>query len=339
MQKSEKFENIFLLTAEDIYSSISIRFVFFSEKTLDYRCIMKLKIDQTRSQADPFIFQDGDTYYLYVTGTNGGEGYSSKDIFGEWKYEGIVAQANGAERYWAPCVIKIDETYYMYVSFVLGEEFEYLHVFKSSSPLGPFMHPKKLFNYFSIDPHVVQTKSGLFLIYSIDDDHAEKAGTRILIDKFIDPYTLEYNPVEKVSPTLKEEKNTLKSGEKEWYTIEGGFYFQEGEWQYLMYSGGAYQLDEYHIGYCAKKTLEGDLRKVDFVKNTHNGAFAPVMIKNQIEEGTGHHSVMKLGDEYYAVYHARDYATDGETSRRTARIARLIVKDGEIVCPYHGDKL
>lgn len=300
---------------------------------------MKLKIDQTRSQADPFIFQDGDTCYLYVTGREGVELYSTKDVFGEWKYQGIVAQVNGAECFWAPCVIKIDGTYYMYVSFVFGEEFEYLHVFKSSSPIGPFTHPKKLFNHFSIDPHVVQTDSGFFLIYSIDDDNAEKAGTRILIDKFIDPYTLEYAPVEKVFPTLKEERNSVKSGEKEWYTIEGGFYFREGEWQYLMYSGGAFQMDEYHIGYCRAKTSESDLRKVNFTKVTDNGTFAPVMIKNEIEEGTGHHSVIKLGVEYYAVYHARDYANGKNQPQRTARIARLIVENGQILCPQHGEKL
>lgn len=297
---------------------------------------MKLKIDQSRSQADPFIFQDGDRYYLYVTGADGVEAYSAKDIFEEWNYEGIVAQVKGAKSYWAPCIIKVDGVYYLYVSFIFGEEFEYLYVFKGKSPLGPFTEPKKLFNHFSIDPHVVQTESGLFLVYSIDDYDAERAGTRILIDKFIDPYTLEYAPVEKVSPTLKEERNTLKSTENEWYTIEGGFWFQEGEWQYLMYSGGAYQLDEYHIGYACAKTTESDLRKVEFVKHLRDGKFAPVMIKNGIEEGTGHHSVIKLNGEYYAVYHARDYLPNG---KRTARIARLIVQDGQIICPQHGDNL
>lgn len=300
---------------------------------------MKLKIDATRSQADPFIFQDGDRFYLYVTGTDGVEAYSAQALFGEWKYEGIVAQVQDGKGYWAPCVIKIDETYYMYVSFVLGEEFEYLYVFKASSPLGPFTCPKKLFNHFSIDPHAVQTESGLFLVYSIDDDNAEKAGTRIVIDRLLDPYTPEYKPVEKVVPTLPEEKNTVKSGEKDWYTIEGGFWFTEGDWQYLMYSGGAYQLDEYHIGYTVAKTSEGDLRKVDFVKTTENGSFAPVMIKNAEEEGTGHHSVIKWDGGYYAIYHARDYASNGAPTMRTARIARLFVENGRIICLHHGDEL
>lgn len=300
---------------------------------------MKLKIDETRSQPDPFIFEDEGKYYLYVTATEGVEAYSADDIFGEWKFERIVAKVDGADRYWAPCVLKFDEKYYLYVSFVKGEEFEYLHVFSGDSPLGDFGNPKKLFNHFSIDPHVVQTEGGLFLIYSIDDPQAEKAGTRIMIDRLLDPYTPEYNPKEKVSPTLKEERNTVKSGESEWYTIEGGFWFREGEWQYLMYSGACYQLDEYHIGYAAARTDETDLTKVNFTKYLKNGKFSPVMIKNEVEEGTGHHSVIKLNGEYYAIYHARDYGKNGERLNRTARIARLNVKDGEITCPYHGDKL
>ena len=254
---------------------------------------MKLKIDETKQQPDPFIFQDGDTYYLYVTGSEGVGVYSTKDIFEVWNFEGILAQTEGARNFWAPCVIKIDGVYYMYVSFVRGDEFEYLHVFSGSTPLGPFTMSKKLFHHFSIDPHVVETEEGLFLIYSIDDEKAEKAGTRILIDKMLDPLTPEYKPIEKVSPTLKEELNLVKSTESEWYTIEGGFWFREGEWQYLMYSGASYESDAYHIGYCAAKTTENDLRKVDFSKHLQNGKFAPVIIKNATEEGTGHHNMIE----------------------------------------------
>ena len=50
------------------------------------------------------------------------------------------------------------------------------------------------------------------------------------------------------------------------------------------------------------------------------------LIKNDVEEGTGHHSVIKHKGEYYAIYHARTY---GE-KYRTARVCKLIVKDGLI---------
>ena len=72
---------------------------------------MKLKINpQNKSQPDPFIFADGDKFYLYVTAGDGVEAYESNDIFGEWKYIGIVTEINPERKnYWAPSVIMIIE--------------------------------------------------------------------------------------------------------------------------------------------------------------------------------------------------------------------------------------
>ena len=143
----------------------------------------------------------------------------------------------------------------------------------------------------------------------------------------IDPYTPENKPVEKIVPTFDQEIYTpAYKDDFRWHTIEGAFWFQEGDYQYVMYSGGCYQDDTYHVGYSSAKTFEQDLRKVEYEKFTKDGKFFPVLIKNDYEEGTGHHSVIKLNDEYYAIYHARDY---GDT-HRTARICKLIVKDGSI---------
>ena len=128
---------------------------------------------------------------------------------------------------------------------------------------------------------------------------------------------------------------------KDWHTIEGAFWFQEGDWQYVMYSGGCYENDSYHIGYAAAKTTEPDLKKVDLLKHTDGGKFDPVLIKNGFEEGTGHHSVIKYKGEYYAIYHARDIgALDGGYSeQRTARVCKLHVKDGIITAERYPDRV
>ena len=102
-------------------------------------------------------------------------------------------------------------------------------------------------------------------------------------------------------------------------------------WQYVMYSGGCYQDDTYHIGYAAAKTTEQDLTQVEYTKATDNGKFLPVLIKNEIEEGTGHHSVIRLGNSFYAIYHARDYDADKTREARTARVCQLLVADGVIL--------
>ena len=143
-------------------------------------------------------------------------------------------------------------------------------------------------------------------------------------------------PKEVIVPTFDEEiyqKNRMGDG-RDWHTIEGPFWFKEGEWQYVMYSGGCFENDTYHIGYAAAKSDETDLRKVDFIKNTNNGRFYPLIIKNEFEEGTGHNSVIKYKGEYYAVYHGRDYSDKNRAAleeARVARICRLIVSNGTIV--------
>jgi len=57
-----------------------------------------------------------------------------------------------------------------------------------------------------------------------------------------------------------------------------------------------------------------------------------VLFRNGFEEGVGHHSVICLDGQYYAVYHGRDVVPDPalKGDRRTARICKLNVKDGVI---------
>lgn len=296
---------------------------------------MKLSFDVNKYQPDPFIFEDEGMLYLYVTGVKGVEAYSAQELFGIWKYEGVVTQFEKGKDFWAPSVIKYDDMYYMYVSCVNDMVNEFMYVAKSRHPLGPFTEEKCLYNYFSIDSHIVHTDAGLFLWYAKNNTESEKVGTRVYLDKLADPYTPEGSPKEVIIPDFDEEifeRNMFGDG-RDWYTIEGPFWFMEGEWQYVMYSAGCYQNDTYHIGYSAARTTETDLKKIDFIKATNNGRFSPVLIKNEFEEGTGHHSVIKYKGEYYAIYHGRDYTeiTDAEyTEQRTARVCRLIVDDGKI---------
>ena len=316
---------------------------------------MKLKFaGKKRAQPDPFIFEDGGRYYLYVTAGKGVEAYSAADPFGEWQFEGVVASIPGCAAYWAPCAIRVGERVYLYFSCSsegtdgYGEGmFENLHVMSAKTPLGPFENPKRLFERFSIDAHVVETKAGLFLWYAEDNTDPEngRIGTRVYVDRLLDPVTPAHQPKEAVIPTCDEEifmRNRFGDG-RDWHTIEGAFWFREGEWQYVMYSGACYENETYHIGYAAAKSDEEDLTKVDFVKHTKDGAFDPVMIKNGFEEGVGHHSVLKLGGEYYAVYHGRDLCAPGEDGlkgdRRTARICRLSVKDGVITAERFEDRV
>ncbi len=300
---------------------------------------MKLNFNVTgKTQPDPFVFRDDDgKFYLYCTGIDGIHAYSSDSLTGLWTYEGIILKIPYKDRfgdeYWAPSMTKLDGKYYLYFSYHFPGMFEHMHVAVSEKPLGPFGEITRLYKRFTIDSHVVKTDAGLFLWYAEDDVNAERAGTRIFIDKLIDPMTPANICKEVISPTYDEEITGVRN-DRPWHTVEGPFWFKEGEWQYVMYSGGAFTDDTYHIGYAAAKTDEADLTKIDFVKFTDNGKFKPTMFRNEVEEGVGHHSVIKVDGQYYAIYHARDGASNsggGEyTEARTARICKLHVKDGII---------
>ncbi len=305
---------------------------------------MKLRFNVTdKTQPDPFIFEDDGKFYLYVTALDGVEAYEADDFLGEWRYCGVVTRFDGATEYWAPSVIRLEDTYYMYVSCIRNGNFEYMHVASAKSPLGPFGNEKCLYNRFSIDSHMVKTEKGLYLWYAEDNLTRDLVGTRIYVDRFLDPYTPENDPKEVLLPEFDEEKFTPQcTPERDWYTLEGPFWFRDGEWQYLMYSAGCYRDDTYHIGYAVAKSSEEDLKKVDFVKVTEDGGFAPLIIKNEFEEGTGHHSVLFHKGQYYAFYHGRDYREDGvigSEERRIARICRLYVRDGVIRAERFPDRL
>jgi len=306
---------------------------------------MKLTVDvKDMVQADPFIFEDKGKLYIYVTGYPGVRLYTSDTLLGTWHYEGVVAQKENTFNYWAPSVIKYGDKYYMYVSYDEGEEFhEYMYVLTSDSPMGPFENPVKLYDEFSIDSHVVETEEGLFLWYAKNSYEGDRIGTRVFVDKLTDPLTPAGNPVEKIVPTFDEEIFTPQYTEDcKWHTIEGPFWFKEGDWQYVMYSAGCYKDDTYHIGYSYAKSDEADLTKVEYIKNTDNAKFAPVIIKNEFEEGTGHHSVIKYNGEYYAIYHGRDYVESSDVeseNRRDMRICKLHVKDGVVTAERYEDHI
>ncbi|MBQ4564707.1 MAG: family 43 glycosylhydrolase [Lachnospiraceae bacterium] len=297
---------------------------------------MKLRFNVgNKRQPDPFVFEDNGRFYLYVTADDGVEAYSASGLFEEWQYEGVICSVDGWKKYWAPCIIKHEGRYYLYFSCQKEGCFEWLHVAVGDSPLGPYEEKKCLFDRFTIDAHVVETAAGLFLFYAEDNRDGERIGTRVFVDCLIDPFTPAGIRREIILPTFEEEifqKNRYGDG-KDWYCIEGPFWFREGDWQYVMYSAGCYENDSYHVGYAAAKSDEEDLTLVEFEKFTENGNFAPVLIKNEIEEGTGHHSLIKHKDQYYIIYHGRDAEPilhEEYVEGRTARIAGLRVGDGKI---------
>ena len=312
-----------------------------------------LNIDKENyiGQADPFIFKSKGRYYIYTTGHDGIYAYSSDSLFDGWKFEGMVLTDGRHDSWWAPSVIELDGKYYMYNSFEIegytpdkGGHRGAMHVSVADNPLGPFKVVKQLLQPFSIDSHVVQNEEGLWIFYSTNRFEGERIGTYIVVDKLLDPFTAEGKPVTVVEPTLDEDiyrRDRYKKGQH-WHTIEGAFYFKEGDWQYVMYSGNCFEQPTYYIGYARAKTNETDLRKIKFEKYPDDKTYHPVIAANDFEEGTGHHSMIKENGQWYAVYHARDYEDGLGASAfdaRNARICKLNVNDGIITAERDKDRI
>ena len=310
-----------------------------------------LKSDNSnhQGQADPFVFKSNGRYYIYVTGHDAIYAYHSDDLFSGWQYHGQVLTVSGLRAFWAPSVIELDGKFYMYSSMEgsgaardqRGHD-GCMHVSVADHPLGPFRIVKRILPPFSIDSHIVRNEAGLFLFYSSNRFEGERVGTCIYVDKMLDPFTPAGDPVLVVEPTLDEEifkKDRYRTGQH-WYTVEGAFYFREGDWQYLMYSGNCFEQPTYYIGYARAKSDELDLTKVKFEKYPDADTYYPILKSNEFEEGTGHHSMIKEDGQWYAVYHARDYENGGiAIDTRTARICKLHVQDGIITAERYPDRV
>lgn len=302
---------------------------------------MKLKIvteNHPIAQADPFILEYKNEFYIFTSAMGNEKGvscYKASSLMGDYEWMGIVFEILGHKEYWAPSVIQIEDTFYMYVSTIRQDErrghMQSLKVASAKHPSGPYTYLNDLTPPFSIDSHPVMTNSGLYLFYSDNDYESEKAGTKIVLDKMISPTQVAGNPVNVVLPSIDEEifaKNRFKEGQ-DWYTIEGACYFREGDFHYLLYSANSWKNNYYFVGYCVCESTEDDLLKLDFKKYPSNDVYAPLLAKNEFETGTGHNTVIKHNGEWYIVYHGRNAIDENVPyDNRSMRIAKLIV-DGK----------
>lgn len=290
-----------------------------------------------RSQPDPYIFKAEGKYYIYATGRDGVQIYRADSPFGEWEYLGIGLSEEGCHEYWAPCVVPEGGRYYMYYSSFPSDSADVheqaVKVAVSDRPDGGFRFVKTMLSPFSIDPHVVRSGGDWYIFYSVNDYTAERQGTYIVVDKMTDMLTAEGHPVPVVRPTMDEEifrRDRFEKG-KHWHTIEGAFYLRVGDDHFCMYSGNCYENEYYFVGYAHARGKEDDLRKLHFEKYPDEHTYAPLLMRNAEESGTGHNSVLEEGGKYYIVYHGRDADAPAEGETRTARIREMRVENGKLL--------
>lgn len=293
---------------------------------------MRLNIKNCKAlcQPDPYIIKEDNKFYIFTTGEDGVYCYASENLLGDYNDCKIVFSRKGYKEYWAPEVIKIKDTFYMYVSCVKNNSTDCheqkLIVASSLNILGPYKYENDLAIPFSIDANPVINETGMYMFYSINDYESSKAGTRIVVDKMISPTKLEGNPKVVINPTIKQEifmKDRFKTGQ-DWYTIEGACYFYENGIHYLLYSANCYMNEDYFVGYAYSNSKELDLTKIEFKKYPSDNEFVPLLCKNDFESGTGHNSLIKHENQWYIVYHGRDLDEENASyDNRSMRIAKL----------------
>lgn len=291
---------------------------------------------------DPYVIKYGGRYYCYSSDRNGVNASVSENLH-QWKYLGYAVSEEDSQEYWAPCVIYDNGTFYMYCSNTGADtddcHQEFLKLYTSKNPEGPFSYVKTFFQKFSIDAHVVKDVDGeVYLFYSVNDymgtDECH-SGTVILADRLIDYTELagEERPV--VVPSLEEEvyeKNRFGDG-RDWHTIEGAFFFRHHRKAYVMYAANAYVRENYFLGYSsadAGKKISG----MEWQKYPDNDTYSPFIRRNEKVEGTGHNSVIKGPNlvEDWIMYHGRNQEEElvPGTEQRKMRMDPLL---------YNGDNL
>ena len=240
--------------------------------------------------ADPTIRKFGDTYYIYATTDGTGNGYGpaqvwmSKD-FVNWK--NVTMNWPTTEVVWAPDVAQQpDGTYrYYYCTPCV------LYVGESDSPIGPWknrlgepeavlVEDRFVHNAITLDPQLFRDDDGSEYLYF---------GTWGIYEGF-------GCGVAKLAEDGKSftDKKLIPNTEiKDFF--EAPFVFKKDSTYYFTYSSGSCHDHTYRVQYAVSK--EGPMGPYEY-----KGCILEYT-EDMTIQGTGHHSLLVDGDNYYIVYH------------------------------------
>src|SRR5688572_11240934 len=221
-----------------------------------------------RSFPDPFVLKFRGEYFAYCTGF-GPDGrvfpiLRSDDLV-KWTDAGTAMGplAELPPYYWAPEVTYDNGRFYLYYS-VGNETLMDIRVAVSKRPDGGFVDiGKKLTSVdFAIDAHVLRDDdSSWFMFYATDFLGHSHIGTGTVVDRMIDPFTLEGKP----RPVTRAKYNwqvydpaRKEKGGVRWHTVEGPFVLKRKGVYYEMFSGGNWKNVSYGVSYATTRRLDGE---------------------------------------------------------------------------------
>ena len=279
--------------------------------------------------ADPTIFYNEGTYYLYGTTTGNsplnGEGfqvYTSSDQK-NWKgpvgVQGGLAlkkgDAYGTQGFWAPQIVKHNNQFYM--MYTANEN---IAVATSNSPLGPFRNTSKeplAAAVKQIDPFVFIDDDGKKYLYHVRLIN----GNRIFVAELNDDL-LSIKP-ETLTECIAAEWQWENTQNVNWPVAEGPTVLKKGSLYYLIYSANDFRNPEYAVGYATSTSPLGPWKK---------STTSPIISRNLIgENGSGHGDLfLDKDNQWQYVFHTHFSATS-EAPRKAAIIEmNFVEKDQEL---------
>lgn len=269
------------------------------------------------SLADPTIFYENGTYYLYGTGApDGFKAYTSTNLQ-DWtgavgKKEGYALHKDdsyGTSGFWAPQVFKHGNTYYL--AYTANEQ---LAIATSDSPLGPFKQSEERHlsgDTRQIDPYIFFDDGKAYLYYVRLDE-----GNRL--------YVAEMQPdlkdikSETITPCVHATEPWENTANAPWPVTEGPTVFKSGDFYYLLYTANDFRNPDYAVGYAIAKHPMGPWKK--YANN-------PIISRQQLGiNGTGHGDLFidERGRLNYVLH--THHSNEQKMPRKTALVELEFVK-------------
>jgi beta-xylosidase len=278
--------------------------------------------------ADPFVFRDGDTYYLY--GTSARDGllvWTSNDLV-SWQPRGHAYQRTDqswARRdFWAPELFKHRDKYFLHftanASQQRGDPMRRLVLAEGDSPLGPFRQVKAPWFQTGgrdvIDGHVFRDRDGKLFLYWVVLPEPGEVGFQIHVRALDDSLT----------PTGRSTLCFTASEPWEGDNVnEGPFVIRHGDVYLMTYSGMPYTSPNYAVGVATARSPLGPWTK---------SKSGPILKRGPGVSGPGHHSLIESpdGTELFIVYHVHKNPEKPGDPRAMA-IDRVRIVDGDGAIP------
>lgn len=262
---------------------------------------------------DPFVLEHDGLYYAYSTGVaEDGRVFAaavSEDLVAWRPLGGVMPRLDrDSPHYWAPEVAYDNGRFYLYYS-VGNEEWMELRVATSNRPDGGFDDEglKLTTEQFAIDAHVLKDENGSwYMFYATDFLDHEFIGTGVVVDRMLDPLTLEG----KARPAARArydwqvyDPERKEKGGVRWHTVEGPSVVKRKGRYFMTYSGGNWQNDSYGVGFAVSPNID----EPDEWLQTCDGTTCLPILRSIPERilGPGHNSIVLApnGRELICVYH------------------------------------